>query len=230
VRSVEDVSRDIENDRFVRENELRLIERYLSEAESEDDQKVLRRSLIILSYSHFEGFCRFALTVYVEAINSLRLTHAQASVALVSASLDEIFDALRNESKKHDLFRKELKNDADVHRLARQQEFVKNFNSSISGDVVSISEKIVDAKSNLNTIVLKRNLFALGLPYPFLDDHKSAIDRLLHVRNSIAHGDTLMDPKPDAIIEYKDSMGTIMSSVQTNIIEALSERLYLKAS
>jgi hypothetical protein len=230
MRSAEDVAQEIENDRFVRENELSLIKRYLSNAELEDDQKALRRSLIVLAYAHFEGFCRFALTAYLGAINSFELKHSQASVALVAASLDEVFDALRNEAKKHDLFRKLLKNDADVHRIARQQQFVNSYETGISSDTVVLSERIVDAKSNLNTIVLKRNLFVLGLPYPFLDEHRSSIDKLLHVRNSIAHGDTLMDPKPTAISEYLESMASIMSLVQTHIVTALVDKTYLRAA
>ncbi|MBN2970665.1 hypothetical protein JW805_01370 [Roseomonas aeriglobus] len=229
MRSVDDVSRDIELDRQSRESEIRLLERYLASAEPEEERKALRRCIIVVSYSHFEGFCKFALTAYLAAINSYNIASSDASIPLVAASMTDIFEALRNESKKHTIFRKELANDVDVHRLARQQAFVSSYESTLASKVVSISEKVVDAKSNLNAIVLKRNLYAVGLSLDFVEEHRAVIDSLLHVRNSIAHGDTLMDPKPEQMLKYQESMSTIMSRVQQEVLQALIGRRYLRA-
>lgn len=230
MRSINDVSAELEHDRLGREAEVRTIERFLAESKSNDERRILRRSLILLAYAHFEGFCKFALTAYVSAINSFGLKCDEASIPIVAAALTKVFDALRDENKKHDLFRSSLKNDIDVHRMARQQEFVARYESDVSNTVVSISDGVVDAKSNLNSVVLKRNLFMLGLPYPFLDKHRSSIDKLLHVRNSIAHGDTLADPKPEDLASYLETTRSVMSEVQGLILSSLTEKQYLKAS
>ena len=229
MRSVEEVARDVELDRDTRRAEIVLLERYLSLATGEVEKKALRRCIVVVSYSHFEGFCKFALVAYLSAINSYDLTTDRAAVPLVAASMSDIFEALRNESKKHDLFRRNLANDADVHRLARQQEFVHSYGSLIAQRTILVSDRIVDAKSNLNAAVLKRNLFAIGLSFDFVDQHRAAIDSLLHVRNSIAHGDILMDPKKEHMDRYQTAMNTIMSRVQQEVLEALTARRYLRA-
>ena len=229
MRSAESVFQDIENDRLGREAEVRLIERFLSEASTDDERRTLRRSLILLSYAHFEGFCKFSLTAYLSAINSFGLKCNEVSVPLVAAALTKVFDALRDDNKKHDLFRDKLNTDLDVHRMARQQKFVAKYEEEVSQTVVSISDNVVDAKSNMNSVMLKRNLFMLGLPFPFIDQHKFAIDRLVHVRNAIAHGDSLMDPKPDALASYLETARAIMSEIQWLILSALDEKQYLRA-
>src|SRR5215468_891389 len=61
MRSPEEVFEDIENDRAHRQREIRLIENIASRTESESEANMLRRSLVLLTYSHFEGFCKFAL-------------------------------------------------------------------------------------------------------------------------------------------------------------------------
>ena len=230
MRSPDDVFRDIEGDRAGREGELRLIERYLRDAEDETDQKTLRRSLVLLAYAHLEGFCKFALITYASAINSMRLKCNEASIPLVAASLGDVFAALRNEQKKHDLFRSSLKEDADVHRIAREQSFVESYEGRIGNETVEIHDRIIDTRSNLTSVILKRNLFMLGLPYPFVDQFKGSMDRLLGVRNAIAHGDALLDPKAEMVDEYLNTVMQLMGAVQERILDALVQRVYLRAA
>lgn len=226
--SVDDIGRDLELDRSSREAEIRLLERYLSSNNDDIESKALRRCIVVVSYSHFEGFCKFALTAYVSAINSMGIENDKVCDALLAASMTDVFEALRNDAKKHDLFRKSLPQDADVHRLARQQVFVSSFEGSIRKKIASIPDKVVDAKSNLNAAVLKRNLFILGLSFDFVDEHRSEIDSLLHVRNSVAHGDLLTDPKPGQLEKFQKITSTIMSAVHQEIINALLEKRYLR--
>lgn len=47
---------------------------------------------------------------------------------------------------------------------------------------------MIDTESNLWYIVLKKNLFKIGLPIDFFEDHKHTIDKLVNRRNGIAHG------------------------------------------
>lgn len=230
MRSTDDVFRDIETDRAGREGEVRLIERYLREAEAEQEQKTLRRSLVLLAYAHLEGFCKFALTAYASAINSMKLKCDQASVPLVAASLGEVFSALRNEQKKHELFRNALKEDVNVHRIAREQTFVGSYEDYISNSTVEIHDRMIDTKSNLSSVILKRNLFMLGLPYPFVDEFRGSMDRLLGVRNAIAHGDALLDPKPELVEEYLGTVLALMQAIQERIVEALVQKVYLRAA
>ena len=86
MRSPEEVFEDIENDRAHREREIRLIENIASRTESESEANMLRRSLVLLTYAHFEGFCKFALLSYASAIKALGLSCRDATTPLVAAS------------------------------------------------------------------------------------------------------------------------------------------------
>src|SRR6266550_2505187 len=86
MRSPEEVFEDIENDRAHREREIRLIENIAARTESESEANMLRGSLVLLTYAHFEGFCKFALLSYASAINALGLSCRDATTPLVAAS------------------------------------------------------------------------------------------------------------------------------------------------
>lgn len=229
MRSPADVLQELEADRLDREAELRLIDRFLATAAVEAEQRMLRRSLILLAYAHLEGFCKFALVAYVSVVNSYGVQFHAASVEVGAASLSDIFGALRDDQKKHDLFRHPLANDAAVHRIARQQTFVREYEGSIGAQIIRIPDKSVNTESNLSSIVLKRNLFALGLPFSEVDEFATSIDALMHIRNAIAHGDRLQDPRPELLVRQLGAVSSVMTKVQTMVYEALDQRTYLRA-
>src|SRR5205814_9631400 len=59
------------------------IENVIARSQSDEEQAMLRRSLVLLTYAHLEGFCKFALMAYASAINALRLPCKDASIPLV---------------------------------------------------------------------------------------------------------------------------------------------------
>jgi hypothetical protein len=145
-----------------------------------------------LTYAHLEGFSKFALMAYAASVNALRLPCQDASTPLVALTLSNVFAALRDMNSKHPEFSR-LVEDRELHLLARERSFIENF-GRITSQRVEIPDHAVDTKSNLSSIVLKRNLY--GLQYPIVAKHGGTIDRLLGVRNAIAHGDKLKTPKP----------------------------------
>src|SRR5262249_40786788 len=138
-------------------SEIKLIEKVAARIESAEERDMLSRSLILLTYAHFEGFCKFALTAYTSAINALDLPCREACTPLVAATLSKILGALRDGNRKHQEFRA-LPNDLELHLSAREHVFIDRYEVMIAKKVV-LSEKLVDAKSNLNTMILKRNLY-----------------------------------------------------------------------
>src|SRR5438067_10161708 len=44
------------------------IENVIARSQSDEEQAMLRRSLVLLTYAHLEGFCKFALMAYASAI------------------------------------------------------------------------------------------------------------------------------------------------------------------
>jgi len=152
---------------------------------------MLFRTSVLLTYSHLEGFCRFALTAYLSAINALNLSSNDASPAIVAASLSEIFGALRHPQTKHEFFAAALPDDTKLHLIAREREFIENLQAAMQRPV-KLPDNLIDTESNLKPIVLMKNLFKLGLDYKLVEPHKATVNKLLGVRNAIAHGDSLL--------------------------------------
>jgi hypothetical protein len=227
MRSPDEVYEDIESDRALREREIRLIENIASKTESDEERTMLHRSLVLLTYAHFEGFCKFALLAYTAAINALGLPCREASTPLAAASLGKVFTALRDLNSKHEVFAKAMPDDRDLHQLARQQRFLEEFEAIIS-KTVELSDKLVDTKANLNSVVLKKNLYQLGLPYPEVEGHRTSIDKMLGVRNAIAHGDALKRPDVKEVTDYMATAFDVMRFVQQEVYQALRNKTYRK--
>lgn len=225
MRSPDDVFQDLESDRLQREAELRLLENIAARANADTERNMLFRSLVLLTYSHLEGFCKFALLAYAAAINGLGLLCRDASSAVVAASLGNAFAALRDLNSKHPEFGRKLPEDQEVHMLWRERTFVDAYDKIFS-QCVEIPDRIIDTRANLNSVVLKRNLYQLGLDHPAVDKHRRSIDMLLGVRNAIAHGDALKVPTAAQIKEYSSAAFEVMQFVQTEVFNALRAEIY----
>ena len=228
MRSPDDLFQDLESDRLQREAELRLIENIAARSESAAERNMLFRSLALLTYAHLEGFCKFALLAYAGAINAMNLPCREAALPFVAASLGNIFAALRDPNSKAPEFRSNLPNDLDLHMLWRERTFVQTY-EAILGRNVEIPDRVIDTKANLNTVILKRNFYQLGLDYPEVDRHRHSIDRLLGVRNAIAHGDGLMVPTAEQIYEYTSAAFDVMKFVQSVVFTALRDGAFRRS-
>jgi hypothetical protein len=228
MRSPDDVFQDLEADRLQREAELRLIENFAARTDVEAERNMLFRSLALLTYAHLEGFCKFALLAYAGAVNALALPCRDAAFPVLAASLGDVFAALRNPNSKAPEFRSGLPDDQELHMLWRERTFVEAY-EGILGRTVEIPDRVIDTKANLNSVVLKRNLYQLGLDYPAVDRHRGAIDRLLGVRNAIAHGDALRVPSADHIREYTAAAFEVMQFVQSGVFTALRDGAFRRA-
>ena len=62
--------------------------------ESQKDK--FRRALVLLLYSHFEGFIKFALVQYISFVNNENIDCKSANSAIAAASLADVLAALRH--------------------------------------------------------------------------------------------------------------------------------------
>lgn len=228
MRSPDDVFQDMESDRALRESEVRLIENITARTTDDGEQRMLRRSLVLLTYAHMEGFAKFALTAYASSINALKLPCSEVITPLVALTLTRVFAALRDVNVKHPHFAN-LTDDPDVHRLAREHAFIDKY-IEIVGHNVEISDRALDTKYNMNSVVLKRSLYQLGLNYPIVDTHGGTINMLVGVRNAIAHGDAMRNPNEAEVKNYVTAAFAVMRFVQTEVYDALRNKSYQKAS
>jgi RiboL-PSP-HEPN len=227
MQSPESVYSDLEADRRSREGEIRLIERLFQMSQSEDEKNMIKRSLVLVTYAHLEGFCKFTLFSYAAALNSLGIMCADASYPVAAASLSKVFAALRDPNSKHPTFRRTMPDDTQLHLAAREQIFIESFETVTSGKL-DIPDRVVDTKSNLSPSVLRKMLFLLGLSYSAVEAHESNIAKLLGIRNAIAHGDRLKVPSDKELSEYIASAFAVMGFLQNEVFAALKGQIYLR--
>jgi hypothetical protein len=95
---------------------------------------------------------------------------------------------------------------------------------------VRIPDEVIDTESNLWPVVLKKNLFRLGLDHDRLKHHDGTIANLVNRRNGIGHGTERAGVTEGAFTNLQRSVYEVMDEVIAMIIEALSNRTYLNTA
>ncbi|MGH8477022.1 MAG: MAE_28990/MAE_18760 family HEPN-like nuclease [Methylococcales bacterium] len=194
--------------------------------DQEEQKDKFRRALVLLLYSNFEGFVKFSLNLYVAVINQENIECKQANYSIAAASLSNVFHSLRDGTKKAPEFKHTDPDDPKLHRFAREREFVERA-TEILGRRVNIPEKMVDTESNLKPVVLRKNLYRLGIAHDLFSTLEPEMNRLLNLRNRIAHGETKEGISKKLYEELKDSVFRIITEINGELTQAVFEKWYL---
>lgn len=217
---------EIEAEQTWRYDEIRFFQNQ-STVISLDKQDQFRRVLVLLLYAHFEGFCKFILTLYVTNVNAINIKCGEANHAIAAASLSDLFKALRNPEKKCPEFQKVLPDETELHQFARHREFVEQ-SAKFEDRPVRIPENVVDTESNLKPVVLRKNLYRLGFSHEQLKHVEGDINRLLNYRNKIAHGESTSGIGLEEYLVLRSAAFRIMDEVKRLVLEALQNKHYLR--
>lgn len=209
-------------------DELKLLKN-LSSNLAEDKADIYRRSLVVFLYAHFEGFFQFALTHYIETINEQNIPCSQANTHLISATLNSVFKALRDDNAKCEYFKNDAPDDTKLHRFYRENQFLEN-SSDIFSKYVQIQTTAIDLESNLSPVVVKKNLYKLGLPYHLDREVEGHLLRLKNIRNKIAHGERKDGVRSSEYEGFENSVLRTISSTMANLTSACNDKLYLNES
>jgi hypothetical protein len=224
---IADLRAELEAERAWRSDEIRKFQN-LGETISDPAEKdQYRRALVLVLYAHFEGYCKFTLSLYASVINSIGVLCDQADAALAAASLNELFRDLRNANKKSDLFRHSAPDDSKLHAFAREQEFVQR-SAEFLRRAVEIPDRAIDMESNLTPTVLSKNLFRLGFRHDTFAQYSSDIRKLLELRNRIGHGEMRSGVTQHKYDELRGSVDKVMSGVTVTVMRALEDKDYLR--
>lgn len=216
---------ELEADQAWRRDEIRFFQNQAAKLDTTERPNPFQRVLILLLYAHFEGFSRFALTLYVNTVNSTGMTCGEANSAIAAASLANLFRDLRDPQHKSEEFRRDLPDDTKLHRFARDREFIERV-TDFTIRLVNIPDHVVDTESNLNPIVLRKNLYRLGLPYDLFKDFDKQLHQLLGYRNQIAHGERQWGIEHKTYESLRDATFAIMDEITREIMRALQEKRY----
>lgn len=180
---------EIEAEWTWRLDELRFLKNQTANIVTDDRRDQYRRSLVMMLYAHFEGFCKAALSVYATAINNDALRVRECTPAIGAASLAGIFNDLRNSDRKSDFFRRRAPDDSGLHRTMRDREFVERISESFDILASIDIDATVDMESNVSPIVLQKILYRLGMDPSEVAPWSGQINKLLGRRNAVAHGE-----------------------------------------
>jgi hypothetical protein len=219
---------EIEGDLCWRQDELRFFQNQLAVIDPEDEQERFRRALVLLLYAHFEGFCKFALTLYVDSINRSGITCAEATSAIAAASLSDLFKALNNPDKKIAEFRHVLPDDTKLHRFGRQREFVER-TADFAIRPVKVADDVVDTESNLSPLVLRKNLYRLGFNHDQFSGVEGNINQLLEYRNKISHGEMRSGVTFERFEELRSAVYVVMTEIKSQVMNALQSKAFFRA-
>lgn len=222
------ISAELEEELTWRINELRLLHNIQTNFSSDKDRKLYKKSLVVMLYSHFEGFCKFAFTYYIEQVNQQHYKRVQLNNSLVTACMNNEFNAYDDIDRKCKLFKNPLPDDSELHRYSRRKDFLNALNDFFN-EIAVIPDKIIDTESNLKPIVLRKILFKLGFDISIAKKYDNSINMLLEYRNSIAHGDGKFrnGVSDEQYSQVKKAAIELMNDIKDLVAHSLRDEQYL---
>ena len=224
----EKISAELEEEYTWRYQELVFLENLEANIESDTSRKKYRKSLIVMLYSHFEGFCKFAFTYYITSINDQQCIRSTLKPPLIAASMNNEFTAYDDLDRKCKIFKRTLPDDTKLHRFSRRHDFVCAFNDFLKA-IAEIPDTVVDTDSNLTPTVLKKTLFRLGFDISIADQYKDPINQLLSYRNGVAHGNggIANGINRNDYSRIKESTLSVIESIKEIVAHALRDEDFL---
>ena len=223
-----DIRAELEDELDWRLEELRFLKNQLAELRTKDHSDRHRRALVVMLYSHFEGFWKAAFSIYIKAINEESILCKDATYSLVAASLFDLLAGLSDHQKKHPFFRTTAPADAKLHQLHRQVEFLTRLPDFQATRLTISAEKVVDPESNLKPDVIRKNLFRLGFQYDMFQSHEGTVHHLLQKRNSVAHGSTRQGIEEEDYNKLEAAVFDVMAELVRLLFESLRTKVYLR--
>ena len=201
--------------------------------EKQNKTYIFSKSLFLLLYAHYEGFCNMLLKSYIQEINLQKLKRREVIEPLIVASMNWIFNNYENISRKNDLLKKNFPDDSNLHNYYRRIDFITQFDKFLE-EIVKIEDKVINTESNLSVQVLEKNLYKLGLKLELTKDEKVHITKLLMIRNDIAHTGSNkilekdFEERNKIIREIKEDIFKLMENLIVLTYSFLNEKKYLK--
>ncbi|MEV0879440.1 MAE_28990/MAE_18760 family HEPN-like nuclease [Micromonospora echinofusca] len=216
------VRADLENELSWRRDEIRNL-RNLGGLEADGPQRACRRrALLVLLYAHMEGFVKFALEQYAQAINFAQLSVKEVKSVISAAALSQSFKSYRSTDSS------DAKDPSGnrARQVLRDAELIESIFTLQSGRVRLEIDAVTSADSNLSTSVLRRNMALLGLDDAEIHRFASSIEGLLKMRNNIAHGENINFKADGAFIKLEARIFGLCEELMRLIYESVRDEAY----
>jgi hypothetical protein len=167
------------------------------------------RMSITLIYAHWEGFVISSLKILIKHLNSLNLKPKDTTTNLVVIGLGDKYKSLSGKQS-----------------FQQKISFTDRFNLLFDTHL-KLANK-VDTKSNLKSDVLEEICQMFSFDYQRFVQHKVDIDKIVNIRNSIAHGENSYVLNMENITSYMASLIAAMDILLDEIDNFLQQKKYLK--
>ncbi len=172
-------------------------------------KQVLLRSLVTISYAHWEGSVRHAARKYLEHIALRKLTFSQLSPQFLRNYFLPRLSALSNSKVS----------------LAERCKLVDEILGASNQHFRRVNEELVNTKANLNSEVFSDICLVCGVPWQEFSSKATFIDVvLLKRRNAIAHGEDTFIAVGDL-----DEMANETVGLMRAFGDALENQAYLQS-
>ena len=171
--------------------------------------KVIEKYSVVAIYSLWEGFVVNSFTLYIRELNNLNLTCDKIKLNILTHDIDMRIN-LKNERKD----------------IVKRREFVDNL-FKYTKSPINISPKI-PTDSNVNYKVMNKILECFSMAPLSTERFERQLNKLLTVRNKIAHGEYSIPVDGKLIQEFDFTVQEAMHEVANSIIEGFVNKTYLR--
>lgn len=207
IKSQEELFQKIDDEMSWRRMEIHYLKTLLKQKINSREKGALSKSVILVSYSHWEGFVKSISMYYLSYIAFLDLPKNKLSTNLIASCLVRIGENQNMSTKIKEL-----------HKILTDDNYKLAFNI----------DKLVDAESNLNSTVLDKILVNIGASTSTFDTKAIFIDHvLLKNRNNFAHGEN-EQVDYDTAIDIADKVLELMYLYKTEIENMIALKAYKK--
>lgn len=170
----------------------------------------LFRSLIPILYAHWEGFVKQTSIAKLKYLSAAGYKYKDLAPSFLAYALLVEYEG-QISNKRFDILSKIVSNET-------------NFDMCLHHE----AEKFIDAKSNLNSDLLKDILLKIKLDYSKFELKENFIDEsFLGLRNKICHGERVKINEENFTLIY-DEVNLLIDTFKINILNSVSTKSYLK--
>lgn len=204
-------SQQLTRDLEWREAELAVMRKqlYQTSAGSLSETVMLRASTAMI-YAHYEGFCKFGLESYIDALEKLKLKRKDVVWPLAALSLGTL--------------RRDVSQLDDLRQF--YERLVNGFNSAMEGEAKYERPPQI---ANLWPDLLSKWLVKLNLSRSAVDGQSAVLELLVDNRNKIAHGKKLTVASRTDLDKYWHAATLAMHEVAVGIVDALEAKAYRRS-
>lgn len=172
------------------------------------DDTLWCRMCILMIYAHWEGFVVSSIRLLLGHLNKLKLNPSDVKTNLVVVGLGDSYKSLSGKQ-------------SFEQRIEFTDKFTGVFNKELKFD------KKVDTKSNLNSKIFIDLCEMFTFESSSFKEYSGDIDRLVSVRNSIAHGENSIVVNMDNVNKYIDAVTKSMDILTSEIERFIKCEEYL---